>query len=106
MLESLKSEENFATFILLNMTVRNFNFFFDRLVQLDLMHYCTYICCLYTRWSSADLSQICSAWISNLGSGFPLRCFQRLSLGCVATQRCSGRNNWYTRDTLSPVLSY
>ena len=38
--------------------------------------------------------------------GFPLRCFQRLSLPYLATQRCFWRNNWYTRGTSTPVLSY
>ena len=42
----------------------------------------------------------------NLGTGFPLRCFQRLSLPYVANQRCSWRNNWHTRGTSVPVLSY
>ena len=35
-----------------------------------------------------------------------LICFQRLSLPNVATQRCSWRNNWYTRGSSIPVLSY
>ena len=38
--------------------------------------------------------------------GFPLRCFQRLSCPNLATQRCSWRNNWYTRGSFTPVLSY
>ena len=32
-----------------------------------------------------------SGTVSNLGEGFPLRCFQRLSTASVATQRCSLR---------------
>ncbi len=44
--------------------------------------------------------------ISNLEVGFPLRCFQRLSLPNIATQRCSWRNNWNTRGSSIPVLSY
>ena len=43
---------------------------------------------------------------SNLKAGFPLRCFQRLSLPYLATQRCSWQNNWYTRGTSNSVLSY
>ena len=43
---------------------------------------------------------------SHLGVGFPLRCFQRLSLPNIATQRCSWRNNWDTRGSSIPVLSY
>lgn len=34
-------------------------------------------------------SQPCGCMRSNLGDGFPLRCFQRLSDGNIATQRCS-----------------
>ena len=43
---------------------------------------------------------------SYLGVGFPLRCFQRLSLPNIATQRCHWRDNWYTRGSSIPVLSY
>jgi len=42
----------------------------------------------------------------HLGTGFPLRCFQRLSLPNVANQPCSWRNNWHTRGSSVPVLSY
>lgn len=42
----------------------------------------------------------------HLETGFPLRCFQRLSLPYVANQPCSWRNNWHTRGTSNPVLSY
>ncbi len=44
--------------------------------------------------------------IPSFKGSFPLRCFQRLSLPCVATQRCSWQNNWYTSGTFTPVLSY
>ena len=43
---------------------------------------------------------------ANLGVGFPLICFQRLSFPDVATRRCSWRNNRYTRGQSIPVLSY
>ena len=43
---------------------------------------------------------------SNLGGGFPLRCFQRLSLPNLATQLCPWRDNWCTRGSFTPVLSY
>src|SRR6056297_1089962 len=43
---------------------------------------------------------------SYLGRGFPLRCFQRLSLPNIATQPCRWRDNWYTRGSSTPVLSY
>jgi hypothetical protein len=42
----------------------------------------------------------------HLKASFPLRCFQRLSLPNVANQPCSWRNNWHTRGSSVPVLSY
>src|SRR3954463_4359552 len=42
----------------------------------------------------------------NLGGGFPLRCFQRLSFPNMATQLCHWRDNWCTRGSSIPVLSY
>src|SRR5699024_11689155 len=42
---------------------------------------------------------------SYLEAGFALRCFQRLSIPHIATQRCSWRNNWYTSGASIPVLS-
>ena len=42
----------------------------------------------------------------NLEVGFPLRCFQRLSLPHIATLRCSWRHNRYTSGASDPVLSY
>ena len=44
-------------------------------------------------------------WKPHLEAGFPLRCFQRLSLPNVANQPCSWRNNWHTRGSSVPVLS-
>ena len=41
----------------------------------------------------------------HLGVCFALRCFQRLSRPDIATQRCRGRDNWYTRGQFIPVLS-
>ena len=41
-----------------------------------------------------------------LGEGFPLRCFQRLSCPNVAIQRCPWWDNWWTRGSSVPVLSY
>ena len=43
---------------------------------------------------------------AHLEVGFPLRCFQRLSLPDVATRRCPWRDNRYTRGQSIPVLSY
>ena len=44
--------------------------------------------------------------ISNLGVGFTLRCFQRLSVPYIAAQPCHWHDNWCTRGTSIPVLSY
>ncbi len=43
---------------------------------------------------------------SHLGEGFPLRCFQRLSLPYLATRQCNWHHNRYTSGTFTPVLSY
>jgi hypothetical protein len=43
---------------------------------------------------------------AHLEVGFPLRCFQRLSVPHIATQRCRWRDNWYTSGASIPVLSY
>ena len=43
---------------------------------------------------------------SNLGVCFALRCFQRLSRPNIATLRCPGQDNRYTRGSSVPVLSY
>ena len=43
---------------------------------------------------------------SYLRESFTLRCFQRLSRPYVATQLCPWQNNWCTRGTSIPVLSY
>jgi hypothetical protein len=64
--------------------------------------------------STSGLSTQCSAGgltrlpgeKPHLEACFPLRCFQRLSLPNVANQQCSWRNNWHTRGSSIPVLSY
>ena len=43
---------------------------------------------------------------SHLEVGFPLRCFQRLSIPYIATLHCHWRDNRYTRGMSVPVLSY
>ena len=43
---------------------------------------------------------------SHLEEGFPLRCFQRLSRPNVANQPCHWHDNWHTRGSSVPVLSY
>ena len=42
----------------------------------------------------------------NLEGGFPLRCFQRLSIPDIATRQCHWRDNRHTRGQFIPVLSY
>ena len=44
--------------------------------------------------------------ISDLEVGFPLRCFQRLSLPNIATLPCHWRDNRNTSGSSIPVLSY
>ena len=39
-------------------------------------------------------------------AGFPLRCFQRLSIPIIATLLCHWRDNRSTRGSSIPVLSY
>ncbi len=43
---------------------------------------------------------------SHLWVGFPLRCFQRLSIPNLATRLCRWSDNRYTRGSFNPVLSY
>ena len=43
---------------------------------------------------------------SHLGEGFALICIQRLSRPKFATQLCHWRDNWITRGSSTPVLSY
>ena len=45
-------------------------------------------------------------WNPYLGAGFPLRCFQRLSLPNVANQPRHWRDNRHTRGSSTQVLSY
>ena len=65
--------------------------------------------------STSGLSTQSSSWEPHTPEGvrrphleasFPLRCLQRLSLPNVANQRCPWQNNWHTRGSSVPVLSY
>ena len=47
-----------------------------------------------------------SITIPNLEAGFPLRCFQRLSIPDIATEQCPWQDSSYTRGQFTPVLSY
>jgi hypothetical protein len=44
--------------------------------------------------------------IPYLEVSFPLRCFQRLSIPDIATQRCHWHDNWNTSGPSTRVLSY
>ena len=44
--------------------------------------------------------------IPHLRTGFPLRCFQRLSIPNIATLQCHGRDSRQTRGSFIRVLSY
>jgi len=78
----------------------------ERLVHVSFTHYCASTPCLSTLWSTRALQGAQGPARSYLEVGFPLRCFQRLSRPYLATQRCHWRDNWNTRDTFNPVLSY
>jgi len=56
---------------------------------------------LSTRSSSGRLMGTTYLW-----AGFPLRCFQRLSVRSIATLRCHGCDNRNTRGSYFPILSY
>ena len=58
--------------------------FNQHLVQLGLACHQAYTDCLSTWWSPTGLMEIV-----NLEIGFPLRCFQRLSIRNVATLQCA-----------------
>ncbi len=60
---------------------------------------------LSTWWSSRALTWSPSGR-PHLRASFALRCFQRLSLPNVANQPCRWRDNWHTRGSSAPVLSY
>jgi hypothetical protein len=56
---------------------------------------------LSTWWSTRSLMGM-----PGFGVGFPLRCFQRLSVPNIATGRCRERDNPYTRGSSDLILSY
>ena len=75
------------------------------LVPVSCIHYCTSTSDLSTLLSSRGLTTL-TVGISYLEASFTLRCFQRLSRPYLATQLCPWQNNWCTRGTSIPVLSY
>ena len=60
---------------------------------------------LSTQCSAGGLTRLIGGK-PHLETCFPLRCIQRLSLPNVANQPCSWQNNWHTRGSSIPVLSY
>ena len=60
---------------------------------------------LSTPCSVGGLTHLCGGK-PHLETCFPLRCIQRLSLPNVANQPCPWRDNWHTRGSSIPVLSY
>jgi len=77
-----------------------------RLVPVSFTHCCASTSGLSTSWSRTALQGTEVPGRSHLGAGFPLRCFQRLSLPNLATRRCGWRHNRNTRGSSIPVLSY
>ena len=60
---------------------------------------------LSTQCSAGGLTRLIGGK-PHLETCFPLRCIQRLSLPNVANQPCPWRDNWHTRGSSIPVLSY
>lgn len=77
-----------------------------QLVLVSLTHYCASTPSLSTSWSRTTLQGAQGPGKTHLGTSFPLRCFQRLSLPHLATRQCHWRDNRYTRGASTPVLSY
>ena len=75
------------------------------LVPLSFIRHRTSTCGLSSRWSTCGLTRL-PGGEPHLQASFALRCFQRLSLPNIATQRCPWRDNWHTSGSSTPVLSY
>jgi len=69
------------------------------------IHHCTSTPGL-SSWSSPSGLPPSRDRESHLGTGFPLRCFQRFSPPQLATRPCRWRDNRYTSAASAPVLSY
>ena len=77
----------------------------DRLVLVSFMRHCASTPSLSPGGLPGSLAPLREG-ISNLGVGFTLICFQRLSRPNVAIQLCRWHDNWCTRGSSIPVLSY
>ena len=76
------------------------------LVPVSSTHYCAYTPGLSTSSSPTGLQGARAPGRSRLEGGFPLRCFQRLSLPHLATGQCHWHDNPNTSGAFTPVLSY
>ena len=75
------------------------------LVLVSSTHRCASTSSLSTSSSTTAL-QCLAAGRTHLEAGFPLRCFQRLSIPHMATLLCRWRDNRSTSGAFIPVLSY
>ena len=78
----------------------------DRLVLVSSAPYSASTPSLSTTWSMWGLQETEVSGMPYLEVGFPLRCFQRLSLPNIATRHCGWRHNRHTSGPSIPVLSY
>ena len=78
----------------------------DQLVRISSTHCYAYTFRLSTSSSRRGLQDPEGSGKTYLEVGFPLRCFQRLSIPNLATLPCRWRDNRFTRDSSVPVLSY
>jgi len=77
----------------------------DRLVPVSFMAYTTSTPGLSPR-GLHGVFRVLRPGRPNLQLGFPLRCFQRLSIPDIATGQCLWRDNPHTSGPSIPVLSY
>jgi len=78
----------------------------DRLVLVSSAPHSASTPSLSTTWSTWGLQETEVSGTPYHEVGFPLRCFQRLSLPNIATRHCSWRHNRNTSGPSIPVLSY
>ena len=78
----------------------------DRLVLVSSAPYSASTPSLSTTWSMWGLQETEVSGMPYLEVGFPLRCFQRLSLPDIATRQYDWRHNRHTSGSSNPVLSY
>ena len=79
---------------------------YEQLVSVSLTSHNASTPDLSTSWSRTTLQGGLASGKTYLQAGFPLRCFQRLSLPDIATRQCDWHHNRYTSGPSTPVLSY